>query len=115
MVTKIEYDQTLALAKSHDNTVEGLNQQRNLLTGHIQTLAASNQSQMMTSLQNVHNSWDDQMKQIVQTLEDMANSVRAVVAGLSATDDENSATITRSAGVADPASSSGMSGFLGQS
>ena len=107
--TNIEQQQIRRLAERHRETSTNIGQQQNLLGTHIQTIAQTNQNAMINALVSAHTAWDEQMRQIRKTLDDMAESVDRTVAGLDAGDTDNASAVTNVA-----RSIGGLSGFLGQ-
>jgi hypothetical protein len=109
-MTSIDQQQIRNLATRHVATADGIDKQRTLLGTHIDTIAATNHSAMINALKDAHNQWDEQVREILKTLRQMADSVNQVVAGLDSGDTDNASNVqavSRNMG-------SSLGSFLGQ-
>ncbi|SDQ17619.1 WXG100 family type VII secretion target [Actinopolyspora saharensis] len=73
--TRLTQSKLAQLAQRHEEVAGQITNQRTTLSSSIDMLAGANRGDMMTSLKNVHQQWDQACKNIVTNLERMAEEV----------------------------------------
>ncbi|MGJ7908128.1 WXG100 family type VII secretion target [Actinopolyspora sp. H202] len=104
--TRLTQSSLAQLANRHEEVAGQITSQQTSLASSIDMLASANRGDMMTSLKNVHQQWDQACRDIVKNLERMAQEVNRTGRE---TQDQDSATAQQIGQIQTPGLSSFMS------